>query len=209
MAQADVFALIDDISGVRSDGAVLDDTTARARYYADVVFQNGLTREASTNAEFIAVTEATAVYAFPTAAIRLLAVIFDDHQLRPTLRRALEAYDSAWRSRKGTPRSWLTQDEDTRTFRLVPVPPQDGQAIGTSTPFIGAFPAENLTVVYTENVTDVLPWDELWVALEVLSREYGRESDHHDPMFATTAYQLAQLIRAMVGYTGGGDGGAT
>lgn len=202
MAQVDVFALIDDIAGLRSDGANLADATARARYYADVVFEHGLVRDGPTDAAFVAAVKGAAEYTMPAAAIRTLAVLFDDTQLRPTARRALESYDPAWRTRIGRPRSYTTQDEDVHIFRLVAVPDQSGAAIGGSTPFSGAFPDGNVMFIYTNNVTDVPAWDELWVTLEVLSREFSRESDHHDPLFAKTAMQFAQVVRVLVGYSG-------
>jgi len=203
MAQIDVFNLVDDISGLRSDGASLDDATARAAYYADVVFEHGLVRESAVNAAFVPVVAGTAEYTQPAAAIKPLAILYDATQLRPTARRALESYDPSWRSRRGTPRSYTTQDEDVHIFRVVPVPDTSGDTIGASTPFAGTFPDGNLTFIYTDNVTDVPAWDELWVALEVLAREFAHESDHYDQLFATTSKQLAALVRNLVGYAGG------
>lgn len=200
MAQADVFGLIDDLGGQKSDGTALAEAAVRARYYADVVFEHGLVREGPTDAAYVAVIKGTSEYTMPAAAIRTLGVIFDDTQLRSTARLALESYDAAWRSRQGRPRTYTTQDEDIHVFRLVAVPDQSGAAIGVSTPFSGAFPDGNLTFVYTNNVTDVPAWDELWVTLDVLSREFGRESDHYDPEFSGTAQKLAQVVRTLVGY---------
>lgn len=200
MAQSDVFALIDDLAGTRSDGANLADPTLRSRYYTEVVFEHGLMRESAMDAAFVAVVVGTAEYTQPAAAIRTIAICHDATELRPTLRRGLEAYDPSWRSRRGTPRSYTAQDADDDAFRLVPVPASSGATIGTSTPFIGTFPDGNLTFVYTDNVTDVPLWDELWVALEVLSREFARESDHFDVTFAQTAQALAAVVRQLVGY---------
>src|SRR6266481_7329271 len=84
MAQIDVFNLVDDISGLRSDGASLDDATARAAYYADVVFEHGLVRESAVNAAFVPVVAGTAEYTQPAAAIKPLAILYDATQLRPT-----------------------------------------------------------------------------------------------------------------------------
>lgn len=202
MPQADVFALVDDFAGTRSDTVVLADATARARYYADVVYEHGLNREGACDASFVATLKGTAVYTQPTAAIRTLALMYDDKQLRTTARRALEAYDANWRARLGRPTSVTTQDQDIHTMRLVPVPDVDGDAIGVTTPFDAVFPGDVLTFIFTENVTDVLPWDEMWVALEVLSREFGRESDHYDTTLSKLARQLAAMLRVLVGYDG-------
>lgn len=200
MAKADVIALAEDFAGTRSDSATLSDATAIDRYYADIVRELGLTAESSVNASFVAAVAGTATYSLPTAAVRLLALIYDDADLRPTTRRALEAYEHDWRTRKGRPRSFVTQDEDVRTVRLVPVPDRNGETIGASTPFAGAFPGNNLTFVYADNVTDVLPWDELWTALDITAREFARESDHFDAEVADTFQKLATIVRQMIGY---------
>lgn len=200
MAKADVITLVEDFAGLRSDSGTLSDSTAIDRYYADIVRELGLTAESAVNAEFVAVTAADPTYALPTAAVRLLALIYDDEDLRPTARRGLDAYDPEWRTRKGRPLSHTMQDEDVRMVRLVPVPDRSGETIGASTPFVDTFPGNNLTFIYTENVTDVLPWDELWVALDVASREFARESDHFDPVTADAWGKLASVVRQMLGY---------
>lgn len=205
MPQADVLTLVDDLAGLRSDGAALAETAARSRYYADVVYEAGLMRERVCNAAFVATTQGTAEYTQPASAIRALMVLYDTQQLRPSGRRALESYDTDWRSNRGRPLSFAPFDEDIHVYRLVPVPAASSVVIGGTTPFdaaIGgvAFPTDALTFIYTDNATDVLAWDELWVALEVLGREFGRESDHFDLLFSTTARQIASLLRALVGY---------
>lgn len=201
MAQADVLTLVADLAGPRMDSVALSESARVSEYYSDVVQEVGLDRvEGSADASFIAVTAGTATAALPTDAIRMLFLAYDDAQLWPTLRRALEASDPAWRVRQGRPISYTAQDEDTRTVRLVPVPDRTGAAIGGSTPFTGTFPDGNLLMAYTATVTDVLAWDEMWVALEILGREFGRESDHFDPEFSKQALQLAQVFRLLVGY---------
>jgi len=200
MAQTDVLALIDDLAGTRSDTASLAEAAARLRYYTDVVYENGLLRERDCDASYVAVTRSDADYALPSTAIRVLALLYDNRHLRPIMRRGLEAYDPAHRAREGRPAAYTTQDEDQRTMRLIPVPDVDGVAVAALDPLVDPeFPGNNLTFIYTATVDDVAPEDELWVALEVLSREFGHESDHLDPQFAKLARQLAAMLRAMVG----------
>jgi hypothetical protein len=201
MAKADVLALVDLLAGTRSDSASLATTATRDAYYGEAVAEHGLIREGAMNAEFVAVARGTATYNFPDDAVRVLAWVFDAVTLRPTNRRALEAYDSEWRARKGTPQSYTMQDEDARTVRLVPVPNANGMDLGSSTPFDGAFPDGNLTAIYTDGGEDHPVWDELWLALEVLSREFARDSDHMDMEYATAASQLASVVRILVGYS--------
>jgi hypothetical protein len=200
MAKADVLTLVDLLAGTRSDSASLATTTTRDAYYDEAVSEHGLIREGAMAAEFVAVERGTATYTFPTDAVRVLAWVFDAVTLRPTNRRALEAYDSEWRNRRGTPQSFTMQDEDARTVRVVPVPNADGQAIGTSTPFDGNFPDGNLTAIYTDGGEDHPAWDELWLAMEVLTREFSRDSDHMDLEYANAASQLASVLRILVGY---------
>jgi hypothetical protein len=200
MAQADVLTLIDDLAGTRSDTLSLAEAATRLRYYTDVVYENGLRRERDCDASYVAVTRSDADYAFPSTAIRILAVLYDHRHLRPIMRRGLESYDPAHRAREGRPAAFTTQDEDQRTLRLIPVPDVDGLAVGALDPLVDPeFPGNNLTLVYTAAVTDVAPEDELWLALEVLAREFGHESDHYDPQFSKLARQLATMLRAMVG----------
>lgn len=201
MPFADVQALIADIAGTRSDAnAGLADVTRTDAYYTDIVREQGLLHsEGPCDAAFVAVTAGDADYTQPAAAIRALMLLHDDRQLRPTLRRALEAGDRDWRARTGRPQAFTLQDEDSHVHRIVPIPAQSSSTIGASTPFSGPFPASALTFIYTDNATDVLPWDELWTALEVLGREFGRESDHYDATFAKTALQLASVLRTLVG----------
>lgn len=200
MAKADVLTLVDLLAGTRSDSASLATTATRDAYYDEAVSEHGLVREGAMEAEFIAVAAGTAVYNFPDAAVRVLAWLYDSTPLRATNRRALEAYDADWRSRKGSPVSFTMQDEDARMARVVPVPEAPGLALGIATPFSGAFPDGNLTAIYTDGGEDHPVWDELWLALEVISREFARDSDHMDIEFATAAMQLAAVVRILVGY---------
>lgn len=201
MAQADVFALVDDIAGTRSDASAnLADATARARFYADIVYESGLNRETVVDAALQDATRSDAEYVQPTAAIRLLALFANAKQLRMTGRKALEASDPDWRSREGMPESYTTVDQDAHTFRLVPVP-DFTSSIGVATPFTNApIPTGALMFLYTANATDVESEDELWVALDILGREFGRESDHFDRTFADVAHKLATIFRQLVGH---------
>jgi len=200
MAKADVLTLLDLFAGTRSDTAALATSTTVSAYYDDVIAEHGLLREGLMTAEFVAVTAGDATYAFPADAVRVLAWIYDAVELRPTTRRSLEAYDEAWRSRPGDPRAYTTQDEDARTVRVVPVPAVTGDAIGVATPFVDIFPNGNLAAIYTSGAEDHPQWDELWITLDVLGREFSRDSDHVDLEFATAAMQLATVVRILVGY---------
>jgi hypothetical protein len=174
------------------------DATAVSSYYDRIVQEHGLQRESLTDAAFVAVTAGTLTYTLPTAALRGLAYAYDDTQLVGEDKRGIEGTDELWRVRQGEPRTVLFEDEKRRQFDLVPVPRRSGATIGVATPFSGAFPVDNVTVIYTDNATDVQPWEELAQACEILAREFGRDSDHADAQSSTAWRQLANFFFTIV-----------
>lgn len=200
MAKADVIALVEDIAGDRSDTLNLTDTTLTDQYYDDAVYEFGARLDGIVEAEFVATVKGTAVYTQPATAITPLMLCYGDRQLRPSARRAMEAYDPLWRTRKGTPQSYMTTDANIHEWRLVPIPDRDGEAIGVLTPFTSEFPEENLLFISTASVADVPAIDEFWLTFDILAREFSRESDHRDALFAKTCSQLMSLFRTFVGF---------
>ena len=192
MAKADVTSLVSSLATAQSDA------TAVSSYYDRIVQEHGLQRESLTDAAFVAVTAGTLTYTLPTAALRGLAYAYDDTQLVREDKRGVEGTDELWRLRQGEPRTVLFEDERRRQFDLVPVPRRSGASIGVATPFSGTFPADNATVIYTDNATDVQPWEELAQACEILAREFGRDSDHADAQSSMAWRQLATLLFTIV-----------
>ena len=196
MAKADVLALVSTLSDSTSSA------TQVSNYYDDVVHEmsaGAILPDASlTDAAFVAVTEGTGVYTFPTALVRLLSVHYDSRDLLRETRRGAELYDADWRATRDRPTAYVLNDEDLRTLSLVPVPDTTGQAIGILTPFSSSFPAENLTFIYTEERDDVHLDEELPVTLEILGREMARDSNHHDAQMAEVAKKLAGLLFGLV-----------
>ena len=187
MAKADVLSLVTTLSTGLRDATVADD------YYDRIVFEHGLRRTSLTNAAYVAGVVDTLTYTLPTEAIRLIASFYDSRWLYRETNEGVQQFDEHWRSRPGFPVAFTPDTEDVDNIDLVPRPQISGETIGVATPFT-TFPRHNVTVVYTANLTDVQPWEELATAAEILAREFGRESDHQD-LDASKAWRgLSQIL---------------
>jgi hypothetical protein len=159
------------------------DQTEAGIHYDDVVEELGrfevLTEHSST-----AVTVGTAIYARPTDALKILEMHGQVGLLERTTQKALQAVHTVqWQDIKGTPDAWTTAYITDGSYRLVPQPDQ----------------TDTLTVLHTEYRQDVPTWLEPALAFEVLHREYLRESDHQDIVFASLCRDIAVLLFLMVG----------
>jgi len=193
--KADVLTLVDDLSLGQADAASV------VKFYDEVVIDLGQ-RNLLTNASLVALTAQTGTYTLPAEALRPLAMFYDDAHLTHADERALMAIDPNWRSALGTPMAWVTDDETDRTFRLFEQPS------ATSKPFIFIFgspfgtdyPAMSVAVIFTEKRDDLPVWLELPVALEILAREFARESAHRDQAAAAAFRELAaQTLNMVIG----------
>jgi hypothetical protein len=200
---------------VTSLGLVTLDATQVNNFQDDVIFElaRGAFGEvlAQVGAAFIAVTGGTATYALPAVASGArtpLVVCFDDFQLAQVRKDEAWAHQVDWRNSPGVrPIGYVQDPEDRVNFSLVPVPRRDGATIGGSTPFtFTQWPADNITVIFA--ATDVTfsgtTYDDLKlpIALEVLSRELGRDSDHQDKLASQVARALAQFFFEMFNPSG-------
>lgn len=193
MAKADVLQLVADFSNSRAD------QTQAGDYYDQIIDEMGRGNvESLVNASLQAVTAGDGSYTFPTATIMPLAIIYDDKQLMRLGEMEVEAADALWRETQGTPIGYVVEDEDTRTIQLYPTPINSGDTIGASTPFVLPHPQGNLTYIFTERRATAHAWEELWLALEILAREFARDSDHQDIHFSKTCRGLALILRAMI-----------
>jgi hypothetical protein len=189
------------------------DNTVQQSFQDDVIFE--LARgmypgvRAQTTAAFIAATAGTAQYTLPTASPAFqrvpLVICYDDRQLAQVSRTEAWEYEEEWRRNPSAHVVGYLQDPEDRTvFSLVPPPRTDGAAIGTNTPTnVTTWPAGNITVIAASADTTfpsavyadlILP-----IALEVLAREFARDSDHQDEVFAATCHTLASLFFGMFG----------
>ena len=191
MARADVLTLVDDLA------VSVEDDDAAGDYYNDIVEELGFANAPLADASFVAVVAGTKEHTLPTAAVRGLAFVYDDTQLYLSDKKELEFADVNWRTRQGTPVVVSFSDTDQRQFDVVPVPDRSGAAIGATTPFTG-HAADNVVVIYADRATDVHSWEEMQVALEVLAREFARDSEHKDDRAAKAWGQLANLFAGLV-----------
>jgi hypothetical protein len=192
MAKADVTSLVSQLATGQSDA------TAVSSYYDRIVQEHGRSRGTLTDAAFVAIVAGTSSYARPSAALSMLAFFYDDLWLFRERKQGVEQVDDLWRVRRGEPRAVMVDDQSSATFSLVPVPSRSGATIGVSTPFSGAFPSDNVTVIYAAAPVDVHPWEELAQTCEILAREFGRDSEHADEQSRVAWRQLATLLWLIV-----------
>lgn len=191
MSKATVTGLVTSLS------ISLADSTTASDYYDRIVVEHGVKRTSLTDAAYVAGVADTAAYTLPSDAIRLLGTCYDDTWLFREDKRGVERTDPDWRTHAGQPRFVIKDDLTVRQFYAIPAPTVSGDSVGVNTPFT-AFVRNNLTVVYTDNTADVQPYEELAVAVDILAREFARESDHQDTTAAQTWRQFATFLLAMV-----------
>jgi len=193
MPQADVLQLVTDLS----DG--LNDSTATTNYYGDVIFLMGLDPggtvvNITTVDPVIFVPQTT----LPASSITTLAVIYDRKHLSKTGRARANAWDTQWFTTLGPPFAWLDEDQDRHTITEIPIPvnpPTVGLPRDPSTSDPGF---NGLTIIYTETRTDAHGDEELAMALEIMAREFSRDSDHTDHTAAQTCRTLSGTLFTMV-----------
>jgi hypothetical protein len=197
MPQADVLQLVTDLS----DG--LADATAATNFYSDIVFLMGTDVDGTlTNIQTVAnsigpVSNVTS----PATTITELLVIYEDTELDRANPTEVTAFNPYWRATIGEPRVWMQEDRPKHLQRILPNPsrPQTGQGGAlpldptTTDPGFGA-----TTFIYTETRTDVHPEEELALALEIIAREFARDSDHTDRNLAQACRSLSGVFFRMI-----------
>jgi hypothetical protein len=188
--------------------AVLDITDALAlgladrdqcgTYYDDLIRILGQS-EILTNGAAQTTTANTRTYETPDEAVDVLAVFAGERHLQATPENALESINKDWRSETGTPRVLTLEDENENSFSLYPTP---NTTVTPSAIFATAFGAGflpgQISILYTEERTDIPDWLALFVAVAVMEREFTRESDHRDIPTSSAATALAAIIKKMV-----------
>lgn len=202
MSNAAITTIITGLATVATDG------TATNAFQDDVIFE--LARGAypdvlaQVGAAFVAVTAETATYTIPTAsnARTPLMIFHDTRQLFHVRKDEAWAYEAEWRDAPDPHVvGYVMEPEDRPNFALVPPPKVAGATIGGAVPTGATFPAGNILVVYAQSDTAFAgtTYDDLKlpVALEALSRELARDSDHQDKMAADVAHNLADFFFRM------------
>lgn len=165
-----------------NDYALAEEGTLAVDRYFDAVMRDLAWTEdlieVSTDTIFAGQTSTT----LSAVAVKIVAVFFGGRQLDQISLRSLESFDPRWRDQRGEPVAYTTEGELTKTIRFYPTPDSDG----------------TLTIFHTQIQVAVPQWLELPIAFEILSREYGRESNHRDDTFSQLCSQVSGLLLKMV-----------
>ena len=191
--RATVLALVTTLSVSQNDAAMSE------RFYDEIIIDLAKQRW-FVNIEQVPVVVGQAVYDYPTVAVHLLHVFFGAAQLEPAKLRELEYVNSQWRVEKGEPLSYVREAEDTKTFRVYPIPdtPTVVPAVLYGEPLGRDFRDGAITELYLETRTTLPDYLDVPVALKIMEREFSRESDHQHPVLAKTAGRLGDLMLQMV-----------
>lgn len=200
MSKADVLNLVATLSNNMADSAMAE------RYYHDVLFE--LAREdwfveASIIPLQVGQLEVDLSAGVSNPLVDWNGLIYDDRELEEAPLNLIESIDPHWRDRRGSPRSYIIEDETSKTVALHPAP------IVNSNPNLGNFgeplgldyPTYNLLLFYSYAAESAsAPWYylELVIALRILSLEFNRESDHTDMQFAQSAQALSDLCKGLM-----------
>lgn len=178
MTRAATLQLISDLSATQSD-----DTEATV-LYDEVIRELGFYEVLTNREDRFQPAILNGIYKLSPDTMRVLEVAWDNRRLDRASEYALRvAFGAAWRLIKGIPLAMTVWDESASEMRLVPQPTDDG----------------TVTLVRTEVRDDLPYWLELPVALMTIQREFTRESNHQDLLFATVALNLGKLFLAFVG----------
>lgn len=151
-------------------------------------------------ASLVTLTAGTAEYVLADDQIKILGMFYDDRWLDRMDKRALESFNPTWRDERGLPVAYMVEDEASKTYRLYPAPAQpSGNFIFVFGSPLGLdYPPYSVLLLHTQITPDLLEFMELPVMWDVLSREFGHESNHRDDQFADFAQQLADVLWGMV-----------
>ena len=189
MSMADTLALVDLLSN-----GMADDTVTPG-LYADIIFDWG-SEPILTQGTLISLTMRETEFNLPPQVLNVLGVIWDQRELGKLRLREVEALNPSWRSKIGTPNSYIEQAETAKTLALYPIP---FQASGPNTaphgePLGQDYPLYSVVLINTETRQNVMYYLELPLALLILEREFIRESDHRDEDFAGVAGDFGRFL---------------
>lgn len=196
---------------VNGFAVVTVDNTAQQTFQDDVIFElaRGVYPDVlgQVDAAFVATVAEQVQYTIPTATPNFqrtpITVFYDTIQLALIRKTEAWEYDEQWRD---APHhqvvGYLLDPEDRTVVSLVPPPKIAGDAIGGNTPIaVTTWPDKNLTIISAKSdpafagttYADL----QLPIALEVLAREFSRDSDHQDSMYAQVCRNLSQFFFGM------------
>ena len=132
----------------------------------------------------------TAAHAVPERHVSTLHVSYDGDPLRPSTQTELEALDSAYRTRAGTPTRWYQELLGMASTGLYPVPDAE-EAIGT---VYEGFPVE----VNASQTLVAAPGPlRGYLAMAILAEAYGREGQAEAPDIAVHCRGRLELYHSI------------
>lgn len=156
---------------------------------------------------YAAVVKDTATVAFPTNMVTPLEVYYDDTKLEVSSKRELDALPGGgmWKLDSGDPLIWTRDAQASNTIRMIPTPQLSGSAIGGNTPLTAWVPG-NLTIIGlgqgSLSDANLGPTaSELWMALELLAREYSYDTAQRDLGVAKMLRMMALELRGLMAPT--------
>jgi hypothetical protein len=163
-------------------------STVSMNIYYDEIMQGLATRFNPPLVEttVFTVSSGTASYSWPSTASSILAIFSSGRQILPVTRYELDAYDDGWRASTSTDsyHFYYTGEDTQRSFRLYPIP----STASTGTLIMG--------VASSDDVPDYMG---LYIACEILKREFAKPSEHQDKQFAKAAGDVAGLFGMLIG----------
>lgn len=191
--KADVLALVQMLGNNQPDGTTI------SALYDEIVNEWGARNFFISNATLIATTQANTEFTLPDPIRNVGGVVWDDTILSNLTLRELEALNPEWRTESGTPTAFTAETETAKVLALYPSPFGASSSPGATPDPLGVgYPTYNAVVFHSEFRVDVPSYWELILALYILEREFIRESDHKDEVFAQYCGILAQTMEKMV-----------
>jgi hypothetical protein len=198
MNRADIKTLAESLTTITTDSDTL------GQFITDVFDENGFrSNPQMVKASLESVVSGTATYSFDSDVYKLIRVFFGSEMLSFTSANGLDAYSTTWGADSGLPKA-ITQDELTvRTYTLYPNPNVNSDPVIPvhGEPYGEDYPANNLTLIYSENRQDnIMDIYALPIAVEALSREFAYPSNHTDLEYSDTCKKLAELFNQLIGF---------
>lgn len=189
MPKSSVLALVATLGSSQGDALTID------RYYREVVFELARHRWIIT-ASLIPPVPGTAVYNFPAGTVDLIRCFYDAHMLVEAKIDELNWINPQWRDERGAPIAYVYEGETTKTFRAYPIPDvaPSTYAFIFGEDFGRGYPDGTLAVIQSETRDDLPAYLDLPIALAVCAREFERDSNHQDQVFAKACNDLSLVL---------------
>ena len=137
-------------------------------------------------------------FTLPEEAGELMATFYDARELDKATVLEARTLSRMGRDTKGEPLIYFTQNETERTWRIAPTP-----TVASHLPlgfgFFGVnYPSYNILGIYTVSPQDAIDLFDLPIAHRILSREFSRDSQHQDIIYAERCQLIYQVLIAML-----------